>query len=200
MLPCQHQSTYHHETITLSFLFIPKTLLIWISQYKTNSNFQKFHRLLNFFTLKMQSLSKFKPLCNIHYRAPVKRPNLTPRGKTMSALALEGELKCSPVKLAVRGAGLRVFSAPSALQGPQNTSHRLRLAPLRSCCCPWWSSHGIVISKMLGLLQLGCTFTNSLSGLSSWCQASASLHDPFNPRPSNATEALSMASRGLSQC
>lgn len=148
MLPCQHQSTYHHETITLSFLFIPKTLLIWISQYKTNSNFQKFHRLLNFFTLKMQSLSKFKPLCNIHYRAPVKRPNLTPRGKTMSALALEGELKCSPVKLAVRGVGLRVFSAPSALQGPQNTSHRLRLAPLRSCCCPWWSSHGVGISKL----------------------------------------------------
>ena len=39
-------------------------------------------------------------------------------------------------------------------------------------------------------------------GLSSWCQASASWHDPFSPGPPTATEAAPspVVSPGLSQC
>ncbi len=55
-------------------------------------------------------------------------------------------------------------------------SSRLQMPVLHCCCCSWWSSHGTGISK--------------------------TLHDPFSPGPSIATEAAPspMAFHGLSQC
>ena len=55
------------------------------------------------------------------------------------------------------------------------SSSRLQM-PVLHCCCSWWSSHGTVISK--------------------------TLHGPFSPGPSIATEAAPspMALHGLSQC
>ncbi len=55
------------------------------------------------------------------------------------------------------------------------SSSRLQM-PVLHCCCSWWSSHGTGISK--------------------------TLHDPFSPGPSIATEAAPspMAFHGLSQC
>ena len=58
----------------------------------------------------------------------------------------------------------------------QASSSRLQM-PVLHCCCSWWLSHGTGISK--------------------------TLHDPFSPGPSIATEAepsSSMAFYGLSQC
>ena len=56
------------------------------------------------------------------------------------------------------------------------SSSRLQMPVLHCCCCSWWSSHGTGISK--------------------------TLHDPFSPGPSIATEAAlsPMAFHGLSQC
>ncbi len=56
------------------------------------------------------------------------------------------------------------------------SSSRLQVPVLHCCCCSWWSSHGTGISK--------------------------TLHDPFSPGPSIATEAAlsPMAFHGLSQC
>nr|BAE38023.1 unnamed protein product [Mus musculus] len=55
------------------------------------------------------------------------------------------------------------------------SSSRLQM-PVLHCCCSWWSSHGTGISK--------------------------TLHDPFSPGRSIATEAAlsPMAFHGLSQC
>lgn len=55
------------------------------------------------------------------------------------------------------------------------SSSRLQMPVLHCCCCSWWSSHGTGISK--------------------------TLHDPFSPGPSIATEAAPspMAFHGLSQ-
>lgn len=75
---------------------------------------------------------------------------------------------------------------------------RLRPALLHSCCCPWRSSHGPVISQILvSLLQLGYTFTNILPwaifGYSDHVpsfQAPSSLRDPFIPGASPAPEGV----------
>jgi hypothetical protein len=58
----------------------------------------------------------------------------------------------------------------------QASSSRLQMPVLHCCCCSWWSSHGTGISK--------------------------TLHDPFSPVLSIATQAapLTMAFHGLSQC
>ena len=58
----------------------------------------------------------------------------------------------------------------------QVSSSRLQMLVFHCCCCSWWSSHGTGISK--------------------------TLHDPFSPGPSIATEAAPspMAFHGLSQC
>lgn len=77
-------------------------------------------------------------------------------------------------------------------------------APLHSSCCPWPLSHVLASPKCWSfLLQLGCTFTNCLlwalfrdSDLITWCQASTSLSEPFNPEAS-ATEAV-IFTNGLS--
>lgn len=63
--------------------------------------------------------------------------------------------------------------------------------------CPWYWHLRNCWSL---LLQLDCAFTTNKP--SSWWQASTSLHDPFSPGPSPATEAAPslMASPGLSQC
>lgn len=73
-------------------------------------------------------------------------------------------------------------------------SHKPRLAPLLSCCCP---SHGTSISKLLrSTLKLSCTFTNthfwalfSDSDLSTWCQFLTSLYDPLSPGTFSSIEA-----------
>jgi hypothetical protein len=56
------------------------------------------------------------------------------------------------------------------------SSSRVQMPVLHYYCCSWWSYHGTGISK--------------------------TLHDPFSPGPSIATEAapLPMAFHGLSQC
>lgn len=56
------------------------------------------------------------------------------------------------------------------------SSSRLQMPVPHCCCCSWWSSHGTGISK--------------------------TLHDPFSPGSSIATEAAPspMAFHGLSQC
>ena len=57
-----------------------------------------------------------------------------------------------------------------------SSSSRIQMPVPHCCCCSWWSSHGTGISK--------------------------TLHDPFSPGPSIATEAAPspMAFHGLSQC
>ena len=71
-------------------------------------------------------------------------------------------------------------------------------------CYSCWPSHGIAISiNWRLLLQLNCTFTNSLSqSFPCGTKTSISLHEPFSPGPSIATEASSspMVSLGLLQC
>lgn len=77
--------------------------------------------------------------------------------------------------------GLCHFSS-SALYSIHSLSPRLKLAPLHSCCgALWWPSHSADISKMMQSLQLGCTFTNTLSWAlfrdcdpATQCQVSAS--------------------------
>jgi hypothetical protein len=82
---------------------------------------------------------------------------------------------------------------------------RLRSAPVHSYQCPWWSSYGPGICKMLWSLPLGYTFTNiffwalfSESDLATRCQASAHVHSPVNPGALRAAEAvpLPVASNG----
>lgn len=60
------------------------------------------------------------------------------------------------------------------------------------CCCLWWSSHDMDISKRLGSsTATGLRFYQQRLTDSSWCQPSTSLHDPFSPEPSTAPEAAS---------
>jgi hypothetical protein len=63
--------------------------------------------------------------------------------------------------------------------------------------------HGIGICKVRHLRSNWAAHSSIASPeLSSWCQASTSLHDPFNSWPSTAVETAPspMASPGLSQC
>lgn len=60
------------------------------------------------------------------------------------------------------------------------------MAELRGFGCPWWCSHGAGISNLGSPLQRGCTCTRSLSwdlfrDPDTWCQATASFQDIFNP-------------------
>jgi hypothetical protein len=69
----------------------------------------------------------------------------------------------SGIQLKIFWAPLRAWVTSPALPFVAHMSSRLQLPVLHCCCCSWWSFHG--------------------SGIST------TLHDPFSPEPSIATEA-----------
>jgi hypothetical protein len=81
---------------------------------------------------------------------------------------------------------------------------RFWLAPLPYCCCSWWSSRGTGISNTAWIFCYNWSAFSPVAShrLSSWCQASAFLHDSLSPVPSTTTVAAPspMASPDLSQC
>ena len=82
----------------------------------------------------------------------------------------------SGIQLTIFWAPPRAWATSSAMPFVAHTSSSRLQMPVLHCCCSWWSSHGTGISK--------------------------TLHDPFSPGLSIATEAAPspMAFHGLSQC
>jgi hypothetical protein len=80
----------------------------------------------------------------------------------------------------------------SVLCSKHSLSSRFWLAPPHCCCCcSWWLSHGISNTIGVPCFNWAARSPTASHKLSSWCQASTSLLDPFSPGPSTATEAAS---------
>jgi hypothetical protein len=82
----------------------------------------------------------------------------------------------SGIQLTIFWAPPRAWVTSPAMPFVAHTSSSRLQMPVLHCCCSWWSSHGTGIFK--------------------------TLHDPFSPGPSIATEAApsQMTFHGLSQC
>lgn len=93
----------------------------------------------------------------------------------------KAKLKSSKVKLSVKHLGLThnllsskgilQLSSGSAIHTTHSLSCKLKVAPLCTCFCTWWSSHSIGISKMLkSPMNLGLYLHLWLLLPSSWTQ------------------------------
>lgn len=103
----------------------------------------------------------------------------------------------SGIHSAVLGSkGLRQLAPlSSTILSTHSLPQRLRPAPHHACHCPWRALG--VCPLQYGRVSTGCTCITNLSWAcftdsdpATRCQTSTSLHDPFIPSVSNATQAL----------